>query len=411
MHKTAQIWTIVIVLSALCGCRTTSTPAPEPSVSASAQSDAHSTFDTKDEQPPHDDNSGRDESMDLLNDPMMTLMADTQIAESYERDGKTDEALNLYINITTSPNLRPYRLTWEYTCALLAVARIYDTGYTSDDYIEKPSPESQEKAFEAYKEILESENYHLLSAQELFKPAARLGWMYEINNNYKSALEWYKRSLEAYHSIAPRAYAAEIEHAAQFFHQQPMFDFKTEIEDEIKAEKDKAPETFPVIKDMLAKCDLTSSFCGSPDMEDRINAAYAAAIRDALTAITAFSLATLNRAEWSHIENTYYDIAIFWGNDILYRDLLKTYAPVCKAILDADLDNSQVFVQKIFHIWYLSHVPKAAEKAFHKAKPKSKWRDYLDKAPMYINIDRETGMPQNVDYKPIETLQPFHLLD
>ena len=277
---------------------------------------------------------------------------------------------------------------------LIELAKIYDSD-TSTVY-------DSSKAVKIYKEALVNNK---ASSNHLYQAAIRLceiSYHSTQNSDQLLAVASCKVASELYHKEVANAMARsettpfndkEIQLIQTVVEGLPKLDLLNEVENQIRAEKDKDPNNFFVISNLLAYCKkvMDDDPEGGPQCS-RVDSVYSESKDKAITAITALNLAsgTLNL---DIIENTYYYLAIYKGKDHLYREKLRKESAVYNAFFDGEyssyyMDMNDYDAESVFYIWFLRQIPHAAAEEFKVLKASKSWNEYLEEARTVVEQNK-----------------------
>ena len=154
-----------------------------------------------------------------------------------------------------------------------------------------------------------------------------------------------------------------------------------------------------MIKSGLKPCIKNNNACPA-----KVTTLYLESIQKAITAITAYSLATTGKADLTYIDNTFYFFAIALGHDDSYRNQLSKYSVAYDAIYN-NYDLIMKDREMLFYIWFLRQIPYAAADAFQKMQSDKSWDDYMKEAQKLVK--KESELKNGFGYDLLSRVQSF----
>ena len=325
-------------------------------------------------------------------DPYIAARSAVDNAEQAAAEGKEEETIEWYLKaIDLYVQGDPENANREQVKDLyVKIGEIYDHS--------KTKLHSLSKAMEYYSMAVTGDGYKNMYPADLEKVATRLGEIYNkgkegIKTNKKLSLEWYRRAVEATY------YGVQTSAAFKHISEQPKADLKEAIEYQIKLEHDKKVNEFFVIKSGLKPCIKNNNACPA-----KVTTLYLESIQKAITAITAYSLATTGKADLTYIDNTFYFFAIALGHDDSYRNQLSKYSVAYDAIYN-NYDLIMKDREMLFYIWFLRQIPYAAADAFQKMQSEKSWDDYMKEAQKLVK--KESELKNGFGYDLLSRVQSF----
>ena len=308
--------------------------------------------------------------------------------------------------------------------SLLLLAGLYDTGHEQVKNVNN--------AIAAYRKLLltlnkyDGEPKHDWSTSAYWpfgkitwQTALRLAHIYydgteTISPNQKNAIPLFYYAVERYTSMDkdnPNPDAMKF--AMDYIESQPKLNLMPAVEKQILAEKDKNPEDFFVIKEILPKCDDDYGEGGAvwkKCSSELLSPYYDESIKKAIRAITALSIASGSKHS-DEIKNTFYYIAIFKGNDFDYCEetLSEMSAVYHRLHVESLWAEKNYNGRQLFHIWYLRQIPFAAADEFKKLKLSKSWNEYLNEADKLIEQDEQ--LRTAFGYDPAREVQKLRFPD
>ncbi len=276
-------------------------------------------------------------------------------------------------------------------------------------YRKKNSPiYDLDKAMELYHKVLDGDGYKYVYPNALRKAALELGDIYKsgagkIKKNKKLALEWYKRAIEAFGDAwvdcRDKHNKCDVSSAVSYFNAQPKADLIDAVENQIKLEKGRKPTEFFVVKSAYLPCKNNHYRC--PDNTANL---LKESVEKAVTGITAWSLAKNGKVDLDYIDNTFYELAVLFGESYNYRRKLSGYSPAYGAFAkDYDLMHKDNIT--LFYIWYLRQIPYAAADEFKKLESAKSWDDYMKEAKKAV--DSNEKLKTGFGYDLFNNIQSF----
>ncbi len=313
-------------------------------------------------------------------------------AEQAAKEGREEEAIEWYqkaidMLIQSDPENANRESVKEW---YVQIGWIYDHS--------KSKLHSLPKAIEYYNMAVTGDGYKKMYPNDLQKVATRFGEIYRkgkegIKTNKKLSQEWFRRAVEATY------YSVQESPAFKYINEQPRADLKEAIEYQIKLEHDKKVSEFFVIKSGLNPCIKNNNACPA-----KVTTLYRESIQKAITAITAYALATTGKADLTYIDNTFYFFAIALGHDESYRQQLSKYSVAYGAIYN-NYDLMQKDRETLFYIWYLRQIPYAAADEFKKLQSEKSWDDYMKEAQKLVK--KESELKNGFGYDLLSHVQSF----
>ena len=274
------------------------------------------------------------------------------------------------------------------------LAGIYDA--------ESSSIYDRSKAVNLYQNILINKR---ASSKHQYQAAIRLceiSYQHSQQSDKLLAVAYCKIASELYHeeesnvmgrSEIMNSNDKEIQLFQRVIEELPKLDLLKEIEEQIKAEKDKDPEKFYVISKVLGPCEQEAEDDpeGGPQCS-LFESAYSESRDKAITAITALNLAS-GSLNIDIIENTYYYLAIYKGRDAHYRNTLRKESAVYNSFFEGEHSWYYSYMNDsdqddLFYIWYFRQIPHAAAEKFKELKTSKSWNEYTKEAKKVVEENR-----------------------
>lgn len=265
--------------------------------------------------------------------------------------------------------------------ALIMLAKIYDHGQIQ--------VRDKDKALQYF---LQAQDRNLSTALE-----ANLVYLAQLYENgtpktkpdSKLAIEYYKRSVNAaFNQELDNDLATLIQNATNNLTTLQSLALETAIEDQIRLEQGKDASDNPAIQLALTPC-LAHLNQDSDSSCPIIDPMLKESIQNAIAAITALTLAKTGKLNKELISNTYYKTAILMAKNPTNRTLYTKNSQACERIFSARDYHRSEQLDKIYYIWFLNHISRAAAQVFKGLHPSKPWETYITEAQTTMEHDPE----------------------